>query len=46
MVHYGCAKTDSGGVECFVEFSEKPRCYDTIPFVFLCNGDESQGNGK
>lgn len=26
MVHYGCAKTDSGGVECFVEFSETPRC--------------------
>ncbi|CAK9805012.1 Band 7 protein AAEL010189 [Anthophora quadrimaculata] len=22
MVHYGCAKTDSGGVECFVEFKE------------------------
>ncbi|XP_015434957.1 PREDICTED: band 7 protein AGAP004871-like [Dufourea novaeangliae] len=22
MVHYGCTKTDSGGVECFVEFSE------------------------
>ncbi|XP_017796421.1 PREDICTED: band 7 protein AGAP004871-like [Habropoda laboriosa] len=25
MVHYGCAKTDSGGVECFVEFSETPQ---------------------
>ncbi|XP_015509980.1 band 7 protein AGAP004871 isoform X1 [Neodiprion pinetum] len=22
MVHYGCAKTDSGGIECFVEFKE------------------------
>lgn len=22
MVHYGCAKTDSGGVECFVEFKD------------------------
>lgn len=30
MVHYGCAKTDSGGVECFVEFSEIPRC--STPF--------------
>ncbi|XP_046146165.1 band 7 protein AGAP004871-like isoform X4 [Osmia bicornis bicornis] len=22
MVHYGCTKTDSGGIECFVEFKE------------------------
>ncbi|XP_076376824.1 band 7 protein AGAP004871 isoform X1 [Megalopta genalis] len=25
MVHYGCTKTDSGGVECFVEFKESPK---------------------
>ncbi|XP_076640743.1 band 7 protein AGAP004871 [Halictus rubicundus] len=25
MVHYGCTKTDSGGVECFVEFKESAK---------------------
>lgn len=30
MVRYGCAKTDSGGVECFVEFSEATTLLDSI----------------
>ncbi|XP_054000083.1 band 7 protein AGAP004871-like isoform X3 [Hylaeus anthracinus] len=31
MVHYGCAKTDSGGVECFVEFKESRVASSQMP---------------
>ncbi|XP_031844906.1 band 7 protein AGAP004871-like [Nomia melanderi] len=31
MVHYGCTKTDSGGIECFVEFKESAARSSQMP---------------
>lgn len=48
MVHYGCAKTDSGGVECFVEFSETSRCSIVSDrsisnfHIYVCNFEKSR----
>ncbi|XP_015603720.1 band 7 protein AGAP004871 isoform X1 [Cephus cinctus] len=42
MVHYGCAKTDSGGVECFIDFTRQETEERSSPRSRSSVGDGSQ----